>query len=189
MKQPSPLTDRHTGQPVKPASGWWSRPGLSLLLALAWLALVRSVEPVHLLSALLIGLCVPRLVSAFLPQPATVRWGPAMRLAIVVLKDIVVANWVVARLVLGPLARMRPLWLRVPLASDHPQVNALFATIITTTPGTVSCVVDEVEHCIWVHAIDGDDEAAMVADMKARYEAALMDVFSVQPERTGDGSA
>lgn len=31
---------------------------------------------------------------------------------------------------------MQPAWLPVPLACDHPRVNALFATIITTTPGT-----------------------------------------------------
>lgn len=189
MTQSTPSTDTPAPPTGKVASGWWSRPGLSLLLALSWLVLVRSVEPVHLLSAFLIGLVVPKLVSAFLPAPARVRWGPALRLTILVVWDIVVANWVVARLVLGPLVRMRPLWLRVPLACDHPQVNALFATIITTTPGTVSCVVDEVEHCIWVHALDGDDEAAMVADMKNRYEAALMDVFSVQPERTDHGRA
>lgn len=176
----APGTNRH---------GWLARPGLSILLALAWLALAHSLAPIHLLSAALLGLCVPRLVSSFLPPPVTVHWGPALRLTAVVLRDIVVANWVVARLVLGPMGRMHPLWLRVPLATDHPQVNALFATIITTTPGTVSCVVDEVEHCIWVHALDCSDEAAMVADMKLRYETPLMCVFGVNGERTGDGRA
>jgi multicomponent K+:H+ antiporter subunit E len=166
-----------------------TRPGLTVLLALAWLALVRSLEPVHLLSALAIGLLVPRLVAPFLPQPGRVRWGLALRLAGVVLWDIVVANWVVARLVLGPLERMRPLWLHVPLACGHPQVNALFATIITTTPGTVSCVVDEAARCIWVHALNGEDEAALVADMKARYEAPLMAVFGVEEERNPHGCA
>lgn len=167
-----------------------TRPGLTVLLALAWLALARSLEPVHLLSTVAIGLLVPRLVGAFLPPPGRVRWGLALRLAGVVLWDIVVANWVVARLVLGPLGHMHPVWLRVPLACDHPQVNALLATIITTTPGTVSCVVDEAAQCIWVHALNGRDEAAaLVADMKARYEAPLMAVFGVKAERNPHGCA
>lgn len=163
-----------------------NRPVLSALLALAWLALARSVEPVHLLSAALIGLIVPRMVSPFLLPAGPVNWGVALRLTAVVLWDILVSNLVVARLVLGPLARMQPMWLRVPLACDHAQVNALFATIITTTPGTVSCVVDEVAHCIWVHALNADDGPAMVADMKTRYEAPLMAVFGVNPQRSGD---
>lgn len=159
-----------------------NRPVLSVLLALAWLALARSVEPVHLLSAALIGLIVPRMVSPFLPPAGPVNWGAALRLTAVVLWDILVSNLVVARLVLGPLARMQPMWLRVPLACDHAQVNALFATIITTTPGTVSCVVDEPQGVIWVHALNGDDPVAMAKDMKQRYEAPLMRALGIPAE-------
>ena len=68
----------------------------------------------------------------------------------------------------------------VPLASDHAMVNALFASIITTTPGTVSAVVDEAAHCIWVHALNCDDAQAMIDDMKNRYEAPLMQIFGQQ---------
>ena len=154
-----------------------NRPVLSALLALAWLALARSVEPVHLLSAALIGLIVPRMVSPFLPPAGPVNWGAALRLTAVVLWDILVSNLVVARLVLGPLARMQPMWLRVPLACDHAQVNALFATIITTTPGTVSCVVDLEGRQILVHALDGAGPAAMAQQMKQRYEQPLREIF------------
>lgn len=162
-----------------PASQWWAHPVLSVLLGLSWLALSQSLEPVHLLSATLIGLIVPRLISPFLPAAGPVHWPTACRLAMVVLWDIVISNITVARLVLGPLERMSPVWLRVPLASQHPRVNALFASIITTTPGTVSAVVDETQGVIWVHALNGDDAAAMVTDMKTRYEAPLLRVFNL----------
>jgi multicomponent K+:H+ antiporter subunit E len=137
-----------TSPPANPARkpGWLSHPLLSLLLGASWLALSHSLEPVHLLSALLIALIVPRLLHPFLGEHSSIHWGAAVRLTAVVLKDIVLANITVARLVLGPLPRMQPAWLPVPLACDHPRVNALFATIITTTPGTVSCVVDEQRH-------------------------------------------
>lgn len=163
-------------------SRWLAHPVLSLLLAVSWLALSNSLALVHLLSAALIGVVVPRLIHAFLPQAGTLRWGPAIRLTGVVLWDVVVSNVTVARLVLGPLDAMQPMWLRVPLASRHPRLNALFATIITTTPGTVSCVVDEEQSCIWVHAITGTDATAMVADMKQRYEEPLFHILNVQPE-------
>lgn len=157
--------------------GWFDHPVLSLLLAATWLALSRSVEPVHLLSAALIALLVPRLLSSFLWPGRPIDWCAAVRLLMVVLWDIVVANITVARLVLGPMNRPQPRWMAVPLASDHPRVNALFASIITTTPGTVSAVVDEQQGVIWVHALDCSDAGAMVADMKGRYETALLRVF------------
>ncbi len=162
--------------------GWFDHPVLSLLLAVSWLALSRSVEPVHLLSATLIGLIVPRLLGGLLHVGSPIRWSPALRLTLVVTWDIVMSNITVAKLVLGPMSRPQPAWLRVPLACDHHRVNALFASIITMTPGTVSAVVDEQARCIWVHALNCDDEGGMVADMKARYEAPLLTIFRLDGE-------
>lgn len=187
-------TNSSPGSPVlSQGSAWLAHPVLSVLLAVCWLALSRSVELLHLLSAVLIGLVIPRMLHGFLLPTGGIRWWPAVRLVRVVLWDIVMSNITVAKLVLGPLERMHPAWLPVPLACDHAHVNALFAAIITTTPGTVSCVVNEERHEILVHALNCDDAQAMVDDMKTRYEAPLMDIFGVTalrapgaatPERT-----
>ncbi|MCU0761417.1 MAG: Na+/H+ antiporter subunit E [Hydrogenophaga sp.] len=170
-------TTARSGTAQASKAGWLAHPVLSALLAVSWLALSHSLELVHLLSALLIGLIVPRLIHPFLGAANRIGWGAALRLSLVVLYDIVVSNITVARLVLGPQSRMHPAWLEVPLASSHPTVNALFATIITTTPGTVSCVVDETRGVILVHALNCDNAQAMIDDMKARYEAPLLQVF------------
>ena len=176
--------------PAHPSSQarWLSHPILSLLLGVSWLALSHSVAPVHLLSALLIALIVPRLLHPFLGTAAHIRWGAALRLMLVVLKDIVLSNITVARLVLGPTQAMSPAWMAVPLATDHPMVNALFASIITTTPGTVSCVVSETRREILVHALNCDDAQAMLDDMKNRYEAPLMKVFGLSPLEAASAS-
>jgi multicomponent K+:H+ antiporter subunit E len=166
-----------TSQTLKRRSGWLDHPVLSLLLAACWLVLSRSLEPVHLLSAALLGLVVPRLLRGLLPESHPIRWAAAWRLTLVVTWDIILSNITVAKLVLGPMDRLQPAWLQVPLASQHHRVNALFASIITMTPGTVSAVVDEDAHCIWVHALNCDDAPGMVADMKARYEAPLLTIF------------
>lgn len=177
---PNPSTAPASGKHHH-ATGWLAHPVLSVLLGLSWLALSHSLEPVHLLSALLIGLIVPRLLSPFLSEASAVHWPTVLRLVGVVLWDIVVSNLVVARLVLGPVDRMRPVWVEVPLASRHHRVNVLFASIITTTPGTVSAVIDEARGLILVHALNGEDPAAMAADMKRRYEAPLLRAFHLEP--------
>jgi multicomponent K+:H+ antiporter subunit E len=66
----------------------------------------------------------------------------------------------------------------VDLDIRDPRAVTLLATIITTTPGTVSCVVDEAAQRILVHALDGSaGAAAIAADIKARYEAPLKEIF------------
>ena len=162
--------------------GWFDHPLLSLLLGVSWLALSHSLALVHVLSAVLIGLIIPRLVGGFLKPADRLHWPSVIALAGVVLWDIVVSNITVARLVLSSMDKPVPLWIPVPLATRNERVNALFASIITTTPGTVSCVVDEPQGVIWVHALNGDDPVAMAKDMKQRYEAPLMRALGIPAE-------
>lgn len=161
---------------------WFPHPLLSLLLGAAWLALAHSLEPVHLLSALLLAWVIPKLIGGFLMPASRIRWGPALVLTLVVLKDIVVSNIVVARLVLGRQDRMRPAWFEVPLVGDHETVHALLASIITTTPGTVSANVDEARRVILVHALDCSDPQAMIQDIIDRYQRPLLKVFRVDSD-------
>ncbi|MDP3085372.1 MAG: Na+/H+ antiporter subunit E [Rubrivivax sp.] len=165
----------------KPSSsrpGWLAHPVLSLLLAAAWLLLQQSLAPAHLLMALILALVVPRLVHGFIgPGTRPRALGLALRFFFIVLWDIVVSNITVARIVLTPGSNPQPAWVQVPLALRHPTAITLLATIITTTPGTVSCVVDDERHLILVHALDCDDPAALAAQIKQRYEEPLMEIL------------
>jgi len=164
---------------------WLAHPWLSVLLAASWLMLQHTLAPFHLITAALIGLLVPRLLHDFLPAPKPMRFRPALRLILVVVWDIVASNITVARLVLGPISRPQPAWVTVPLALSHPTAIFLLASIITTTPGTVSCVIDEQRKHILVHALDCSDPAQMAADIRARYETPLLAIFEPPPKHTG----
>ena len=164
---------------VLPTRTWFSHPILSVLIAVSWMALMHSIEIFHVLAGVAIGLVIPRLIQPFLGDRHRVNWPKALHLTGIVLWDIVISNITVARLVLGRLEHMHPIWIAVPLASAHPTVNALFAMIITTTPGTVSAVVDEQRGIIWVHALNGDDADAAAVEMKQRYEQPLLEIFAM----------
>ncbi len=163
----------------------FGHPWLSAMLALSWLLLQHSVEPVHVLSAVLIGIVIPRLLHDFLPRPSKIKVLPAVRLTRFVLWDILMSNIAVAKLVLGPMSRPQPAWVAVPLTLTHPTAISLLAAIITTTPGTVSCTVDEEQHVILVHALDCSDPAQMAIDIKDRYEVLLLAIFEGDPIPTG----
>lgn len=158
--------------------GWWPHPVLSVLLALAWLALQQSLAPAQLLTAVVVAWAVPRLVRGFLGDKLHIRsWRSAWRLLFVVLWDIVVSNITVARIALSPRANPQPAWAPITLSVTHPSAITVLACIITMTPGTVSCIVDEQRRLILVHALDCADPQALAQQIKQRYEQPLGEIF------------
>jgi multicomponent K+:H+ antiporter subunit E len=157
---------------------WLAHPLLSLVIGIAWLLLQGSLAPVHWLWAVIMGVGLPWLVSDFIALPGGGRRPlVALRLLVAVGWDIVVANLAVARLVLQPGRQPRSAWIRVPYALEDPRAVTLLATIITTTPGTVSCVVDEERREILVHALDAPDPDAVAAEIRQRYERPLKEIL------------
>jgi len=156
-------------------------PLTSLALFIAWPMLNESASPGHLLLALLFALAVPVALASLRPERTRVRaWRPVAGLTAVVLHDIVKSNIDVAKRVLGPDAAIQPRFVWVPLDLADPLGVVLLAGIITTTPGTISAELSDDRRALRVHALHcPDDEAAagVVADIKARYEAPLREIF------------
>lgn len=153
-------------------------PRLSLVLFVSWLLLNNTVDPAHLLLAALLALAIPWFTEPLLPEkPRLRRWGTAAQLALVVLWDIVLSNIEIARLILGPESAIRPRFVWVPLALRDPHGIVTLAGIITMTPGTLSSDLSEDRRWLLVHAFNVDDEAALVATIKRRYEAPLREIF------------
>ena len=117
--------------------GWFAHPVQSGLIAGTWLLLQQSAAVPQLITAAVLGLVLPRLLHGFTGTPVPPKaWGTALRLFFVVLRDILVANVTVAKLVLLPWARPEPAWVPVDLDIRDPRAVTLLATIITTTPET-----------------------------------------------------
>ncbi len=153
-------------------------PVLSALLLPAWLTLNGSASVGHVLLGAALALVLPLWTARFAgPRPRLRAPAAAVRLALVVLRDIVVSNIEVARRVLGPQAALQPRFVWVPLALRSPHGIAALAGIITLTPGTLSCELTEDHRHLLVHALHCTDEAALVADIRARYEAPLLEIF------------
>jgi multicomponent K+:H+ antiporter subunit E len=82
------------------------------------------------------------LVQPFITR-THIHWRPAIHLFFVVLWDIVVFQYSCRQIGAWPTDRVTPKWYRVPLETEHEQVNTILAMIITTTPGTVSAGIDQ----------------------------------------------
>ncbi|NHC03732.1 Na+/H+ antiporter subunit E [Acinetobacter sp. 187] len=155
-------------------------PFVSVIVGLSWLMLNHSIELFDLMVAILLALFIPKIVQPFIVRTPNIHWSLAIKLLFVVLWDIIVSNMRVAKQVLGPLDQLHPKWYRVPLDTNHEHVNTLLAMIITTTPGTVSAGIDQERGDILVHSLNTDDPEADILEIKTRYEAPLMAIFSVK---------
>jgi len=155
-------------------------PWLTVVLAVVWMLLANDVSPGNLLLGAALGTGIAFAIGEGL-WLTPVRFGrPRLlaRLAVRVLVDIVVGNVQVARLVLGPRGRLRPAFIRVPLDSTHEIALTALIGIVSLTPGTLCAELSDDRTRLLVHVLDLDDEAALIAQIKTRYEAPLMEIFS-----------
>ncbi|NNG81281.1 Na+/H+ antiporter subunit E [Acinetobacter sp. ANC 5378] len=159
---------------------WLPHPFVSVIVALSWIMLTHSLDSATVLIALLLGILIPRLVQPFITRTPDINWVLALKLFFVVLWDIIICNIKVAKMVLGPTRNLHPKWFRVPLETQHEQVNVLLALIITTTPGTVTAGIDHDRGDILVHALSTDNAEIDILEIKNRYEKALMAIFAVE---------
>jgi len=151
---------------------------LSLVLFFVWPVLNASWSLGQLLLGTLLAVAIPWFTDALRDERARLRRpASALRLACVVLWDIVVSNFEVARRILGPEAAIRPGFVWVPLSIIDPHGIVTLAGIITMTPGTLSAELSRDRRHLLVHAFNLDDEAALIATIKTRYEAPLRQIF------------
>lgn len=159
-------------------------PLLSAVLAVVWPVLNQSWSLGQIVLGLLLALVLPWYTEplrqgerpALRAQWATV--GRLVRLLGRVLGDIVRSNITVARQVLGPEAALTPGFIWYPLTLTDAHAKTILAGIITLTPGTLSADFSADGRYLLVHALNLDDEAAMISEIHTRYEFPLMEIFA-----------
>lgn len=153
-------------------------PYRSLAIVVLWLSLNNSIDPGQVVLGLLIGWLLPLLVGHFWPTTVVMQrpWR-AVAFAGMVIKDVILANLRVARAILGPPARLRPGFIRVPLDLQSDVGITVLAQTITLTPGTVSADITPDRRTLIVHYLDEGDPEALIAEIKRRYERPIMEMF------------
>ena len=154
-------------------------PGLTVLIVLVWMLLLNQFTIGGLVVGIFAGIFVPLITAPFWPDRPEIRFGwPMAEYLAVVIWDIVVANFQVAKVILFRRNdRLRARWLVIPLELRSPEAITTLAGTISLTPGTVSADVSADGRTLLVHALDVTDPAAEVARIKERYEARLMRIF------------
>nr|WP_320011767.1 Na+/H+ antiporter subunit E [uncultured Desulfobulbus sp.] len=158
---------------------FFPQPLMSLCLLVLWLLLAESVAPGHLLLGGLFAFLLPLFTCRFWPNPPRMR-RPLLLVPylLVLLWDIIWANLIVARLILGPADRLRPAFIRLPLELEQEMAIVMLAHTISLTPGTVSIDLSVDRRSLLIHALDVEDEAELIRTIKKRYEQPLKEIFA-----------
>ncbi|HNO75126.1 Na+/H+ antiporter subunit E [Nitrosomonas mobilis] len=153
-------------------------PLLTPILAILWLLLVNSIESGQIVLGLFLGWLLPKLTIQFWPEQIRI-YRPLLLLKFlgIFLLDIILANFTVARLILGSPQSLRPLFVTIPLDVQSGLAISFLANVISLTPGTVSSRVSPDHRYLLVHALNETDPAALIATIKSRYEAPLKEIF------------
>jgi multicomponent K+:H+ antiporter subunit E len=153
-------------------------PALTITIIAFWMLMVSEVSLAHLTLAIVLGLVIPLFAVRLDREFADIgNLRPVPKLVLVVLWDMLLSNIEVARRVLGREDRIHPGFIWLPLDIRNIHGIAALTSFITLTPGTVSAALSDDRRYLLVHVFNLADEAALVAQIKRRYEAPLMEIF------------
>ena len=154
-------------------------PALTVLMAVVWMLLQPEFSAGMAVFGLILGIVIPIGTARWWPdRPRRLRVGRLMSYCLLVVWDILVANFQVAWIILSKSnANLRPAWVVVPLDLRAPEAITILAGTITLTPGTVSADLSDGGRSLLVHALDAPDPDAVRDDIKSRYERRLLEIF------------
>lgn len=154
-------------------------PSLSLTLVILWILLVNQWSLGSLVMALILATLIPLLSAHWWPdRPAIRRPLSLAAYSLLVIWDVIVANFHVARIILFmPADRIRSAWVSVPLDLTSPEAISLLAGTITMTPGTLTADFSADGRSLLIHSLHAPDPDAIRAEIKTRYEARLKRIF------------
>lgn len=96
--------------------------------------------------------------------------------------DIVASSLAVARVALSPARLNRPAIVAVPVEARTRWGVALFAYLVSLTPGSTCLHVADDLSLLYVHFLDAPDTALRAAEVKALYEERIIRMEGVETE-------
>ena len=157
----------------------YPHPLVSLTLFVVWLMLWQSVAPLDVLMAVILATLLPRTLVLLEEAPSRAKKPLViLKLFFVVLYDIAVSNYNVARTVLmGREGNIPTGFVNIPLELRDRYGLAALATIITSTPGTFWAAYNRRTNVLTIHVFELRDEDAVRETIRNRYEAPLREIF------------
>jgi multicomponent Na+:H+ antiporter subunit E len=150
---------------------------LNLLIAVIWMFLQESYNVTSFLIGYVVGIGLLFLLRRFIPDAFYFKriWA-ITKLVLLFIKELLLANIDVVKMVYKPKLDMQPGIVAVPTELKTNWEITLLANLITLTPGTLSVEVSNDNNYIFIHAMDIPDVDETIQQIKSSFEKAIMEV-------------
>lgn len=152
---------------------------LNIFLALAWAALIGEFTPLNVLVGAVLGYLMIWIVQGVAGSERYVRKVPmVISLVLFFIKELLVANLLVASTVIANRPPLKPGIVAIPLDVKSDIEITLLANMITLTPGTWSLDVTKDKRILYVHMMYIDDVEEAKQGIKQGFERRIREVFA-----------
>ena len=150
---------------------------LNIALAFLWMFIKVSYDPISFIKGYLFGLLVIYVFRRYFQSRFYLfRVWAFIKLIFIFLKELVMSNISIVKIVLKPKLDMHPgiFALETDLTKDW-QIT-LLSSLITLTPGTLVITVSEDNKTLFVHAMDMGEVEVEINNIKNTFERAILEV-------------
>ncbi|GGG24657.1 Na(+)/H(+) antiporter subunit E [Lysinibacillus alkalisoli] len=150
---------------------------LNFTLAFIWMFLSSNFTASGFLIGFLLGMLAIIMMRRFFKQRIyLVRVWALIKLTLLFIKELIMANVQVLKLALSPKLNMQPAFFALPIELKEEWEITLLSSLITLTPGTIVVHISDDAKTLYIHAIDIDDVDEAIDDIKNSFEKAIMEV-------------
>ncbi|SOC12644.1 multisubunit sodium/proton antiporter MrpE subunit [Ureibacillus xyleni] len=150
---------------------------LNVFLAFLWMFLSSNYSLSRFIIGYLLGLlCIIAMRRFFKSRLYTDRVWAAIKLTILFIKELILANISVLMLVIKPKLELQPAFFKYDTELTQDWEITLLSSLITLTPGTVVVHVSDDSKSLFIHVIDSDDIDSTIDSIKTSFEKAIMEV-------------
>ncbi|MCT4795498.1 MULTISPECIES: Na+/H+ antiporter subunit E [Exiguobacterium] len=150
---------------------------LNTVIAIMWAVLWNSYTGVDFLLGYIVGIFILFVLRRFLHFDFYMRRVfAAFKLIALFIKELIMSNIDVVKVLLSPKFDIEPGIIEVPTQLKSDWELTLLASLISLTPGTLSMDFAEDKKSIFVHSIHVPDKEQMIREIHDTFEKAIMEV-------------
>lgn len=150
---------------------------LNTVIAIMWAVLWNSYTGVDFLLGYIVGIIILFVLRRFLHFDFYMRRVfAAFKLIALFIKELIISNIDVVKVLLSPKFDIEPGIIEVPTQLKSDWELTLLASLISLTPGTLSMDFSEDKKSIFVHSIHVPNKEQMIREIHDTFEKAIMEV-------------
>ena len=104
------------------------------------------------------------------------RLWAVIKLASLFLKELIMSNFSVLKLIVQPTMPIRPAIFAMPTVLEHDWEITLLSSLITLTPGTVVIDISDDNKTLYIHSLDFEDIDEAIDSIHNTFEKAILEV-------------